>query len=313
MKKRPDSELYREVVSQSSQGILIVDANTPRFEIIFANVAYESASGYSADELIGAAWLGFAAADEQMAEIVRLKQSLATREPATEILPFLRKDGEIWLARFRMTPLMAGEHDRKLMLIEHALGEKSPADGAELLKRAVGLARQKVANLDRTDPMTGLLSRAQFALMLRREIAVCRRENQTLELLLFSIPDLEIYRATFGNNAADSCLRMISAQIAGTFRRASDLSARIDESTLAVAIRGQDSEMAARLIQVVEKKARNLGLHNPRGKFGRYLLVRGASVTADTVADDADSLMQRCRAALGNGDPNPKLSVARLA
>jgi diguanylate cyclase (GGDEF)-like protein/PAS domain S-box-containing protein len=311
--KNLDSELCREVLSLCSQGILIVDAADPGCEIVFVNAAYEHASGYSADDLIGAAWLRFSAADEHMPEFVDLKQNLACRCPATATLPFLRKDGEIWLTRFRMTPLAAGNPDQKLMLIEHTSAEQTPAEGGELLKRALGMARQKIASLDRTDPMTGLLSQAQFVLMLRREIAVCRRESQTLELLLFSIPDLEIYRSTFGHKAANSCLRMISAQVAGTFRRASDLSARIDESTLAVAIRGQDREIADMLIRAVENKARNLGLHNPRGKFGRYLVVKGASVTADTAADDADSLMQRCRAALESRDYNPPLSVAELA
>jgi PAS domain S-box-containing protein/diguanylate cyclase (GGDEF)-like protein len=293
-----DNELFSEIVSISAAGVLVVDASGPDVEIVYANPAYESASGFEADELVGTSWLSYLAADDGSRELVELKQSVSSGETTSFNLPFLRKDGNIWLGRLRLTPLRCAKDERRLVVVEHRTDGRPAAEDAELLKRALGLARKRIASLDRTDPVTCLMSKTQFSLMLRREIAVARREDRPLHLMLFTIPELDVYRGTYGNNAADSCLRMIGAQIAGTFRRASDLSARIDESTLAVAVSGYEMDDAEQRVALVEKKARSLGLHNPRGRCGRYVVVQGIVVAADPAADDVDALLARGYAAL---------------
>jgi diguanylate cyclase (GGDEF)-like protein/PAS domain S-box-containing protein len=305
-----NNELLLEIVSLSAQGIVIVDAESPDLRIVYANAAYEQASGYSADELTDSAWLDYAAADEEAAELVRLKQSVSCCEAGSLSLPFLRKDGEIWLGRLTLTPLESQLDDNRLMLIEHLPEERTGADGAELLKRALGMARRKIASLDRTDAVTGLLSHAQFKIMLRRELAVARREERSVQLMMFSIPELDAYRQTFGDNAADSCLRMIGAQISGTFRRAGDLSARIENSTIAVALPGHNEKQASQMIALVQKKARNLGLHNPRGRIDRYIVVQGAVVLSDPGSDDVESLLARGKAALDELSDSSRVSVA---
>lgn len=293
-----NNEHLLEIVSLSAQGILIVDAESPELKIVFANPAYEESSGYIAAELIDSPWLDYAAADDEAPELVRLKQKVSCTEAGSLSLPFLRKDGDIWLGRLKLTPLESQLDGRRLMLVEHLAEARSTGDGAELLKRALGLARRKIASLDRTDPVTGLMSRAQFRIMVRREIAVARREDRSFLLLLFSIPELDAYRQTFGDNAADSCLRMIGAQISGTFRRAADMSARVDNAMFAVAAIGHNEKQAHQLIASVQKKARSLGLHNPRGKLDRYVVIQGVVISADTKADDVESLLTRGAEAL---------------
>ena len=305
-----NNELLLEIVSLSAQGILIVDSLSPELEIIYANPAFEEASGYTAAELAGSSWLAHAAADEEAPELIRLKRSLTCNESGLLSLPFLRKDGDIWLGRLRLTPLESSVDGRRLMLVEHIAQDRTANDGAELLKRSLGLARKKIASLDRTDPITGLMSLAEFNLMLRREISIARRDDRSLRLMLFSIPELDVYRKTFGNNAADSCLRMIGAQISGTFRRAGDLSARVDKSTLAVALMGLDENQADQLLALVEKKTRNLGLHNPRGRIGRHIVVQGVVVSADLGKDDVEALTARGTAALERRNESPSRSVA---
>lgn len=297
-----NNAMFSEIVAQSARGFLVVDAARHDTEIIYANPAYERASGYTLQELVGSSWLDYAAADAESDDVLALRHSLAGAESVELRLPFLRKDGEIWSSQFRLTPLSDSTEGRRLMLCEH-LGddERARADGAEVLQRLLGCARRKLATLDRTDALTGLMSKNEFRIVLRRELAIARRHGHSVHLMLFSIPELDVYRQTFGDSAADSCLRMIAAQIAGTFRRASDLSARIDDATLVVAISRQDDEQASGLVEQVERKARSLGLHNPRGRQGRYVLVHGAVVAADPSTDDVDSLLRRCADALEDG------------
>jgi diguanylate cyclase (GGDEF)-like protein len=168
----------------------------------------------------------------------------------------------------------------------------------DLLRRALGQARQKILSLDRTDPVTGLMRYDHFLMLLKRDLAVARREERPFCLLVFGIVELDTYRQTFGGNAADSAVRMIGAQIAGVFRRAGDICSRCDETTFAVALRGQDAPQAAALAKRVAEKVRSLGLHNPRAQTGRHLCIRGAWAVADPCGDDAEALLERARAEL---------------
>jgi diguanylate cyclase (GGDEF)-like protein/PAS domain S-box-containing protein len=293
-----NSELFKEIVSFSTQSVLVIDASGARLPIVYANPAYAATSGYSLAELEGTDWLCHAAADDDASELVQLKKYLACSDPAELNLPFLRKDGDIWLARLKLIPLKSSATRRRFWLVQHRAVDASAVDSAELLKRALGQARRKLASLDRTDPVTGLLSRAHFELLLRRDLAISRREQRSLSLMLFTVPELDIYRRTFGINAVESCLRMIGAQIAGTFRRASDLCARVGEAQLAVVVVNQDESQVRRLVTLVEKKVRNLGLHNPRSRLSRYVVVRGAYSIADPAKDGIDSLVTRAEESL---------------
>ncbi|MDX1562468.1 MAG: diguanylate cyclase [Gammaproteobacteria bacterium] len=300
-------ELLQEIVSASSLGVLVADASGPSVEIVYANAAYSAASGYSADELIGTDWLAYAAASDDSEEIVELRRRIVTDESFAASLPLLDRDGEIWLARFDLRPLRAADDDRRMLLIQldKAEGRSGDATGPEFLKRALGFARRKIASLDRVDQVTGLMSRSQFETFLRRDLAIARREGNELGVLVFDVAELDIYRTTFGHNAADSCLRMIGAQISGTFRRSGDLCARLDESTICVVVRDQTAEQSSRLGALIEKKVRNLGLHNPRGNLSRYIVVRSSFVTADPASEDVDQLLSRALDARNENPPEP--------
>lgn len=291
---RPTNELFREIVSLGSQAVLVVDVAKPHYRIVYANRAYEALSGFSAEELAGSPWLEYAATDESAPEFVRLSEMVTAGEPGTLSFPFFGRDGEIWAASLKLTPLESGASHDRFVLVEHAV-ESGAVDHAG---DAFVQAQQMLASLERTDAVTGLLSNTEFRLMLKRELAVARRHKHDLHLMLFSIPELDVYRETFGSAAGDSCIRMIGAQIAGTFRRESDLSARVGASTLAVSVTGQEREEVLGLVAQVERKSRNLGLHNPRGKLGRYIVVQGVTVPADPATDDVDGLMARAEAAL---------------
>lgn len=291
-------ELLEEIVSLSAESLLVVDATGSEATIVYANPAYESMSGYASDELAGTAWLTHAAMEDEAPELVQLRQRLAMGAAIESSLPFLRKDGGIWLGSLRLKPLSAAESGKRLWLIQHQNREIAARDGAELMKRVLSRARHKLANLEKIDPVTGLMSRSALDFTLRRELALARRDGGAISLMLFAVPELEIYRQTFGDNAADSCLRMIAAQISGTFRRATDRCARFDRSVLAVVIRGQDAAQARQLVTLVETKARNLGLHNPRGRMGKVMFARGAFVQAEPTGEDLDGLVARALTAL---------------
>jgi len=170
------SEIFAEMTSLSSQGLLVVASGADP-SIVYANPAYEAMSGYRLADLEGSNWLAHAAADEESPDVVRLRQHLALDELHQQSMPFLRKDGDIWFAALKLIPLKAGADGRKLWLVEHPVTSGAQGASAELLKRALGRARRKLASLDRTDPVTGLMAHEHFEMLLRHELAIARRES----------------------------------------------------------------------------------------------------------------------------------------
>lgn len=296
--------ILQQIVSSSSQGILLIDARDPNLPIAYANSVYEDLSDYSGAELEGQSWRSLLAGDDANPEVARVRFAIGCGEPCQATIPYQRKDGTTWFAEVAIQPLSSVGGDTRYFLCQHSAAAP-PANQdsnvqVDLLQRALGQARQKIMSLSRSDPVTGLLRYEYFISLLKRDVGTARRERRSLCVAVFEIVEFDTYRRTFGANAADSCLRMIAAQITGAFRRAGDLCARCDETTFVVAVPGQRSDQIAPLASRVAEKVRNLGLHNPRGQSSRHVTVR--SVLADAEGEDAAALVARVKTQLPGGD-----------
>jgi PAS domain S-box-containing protein/diguanylate cyclase (GGDEF)-like protein len=292
-----------QMVTSISEGILLVDAQDPNLPIVFANPAYETLSGYSAEELIGSPFRLAKRDNDGQQELERLKAAIGRAEACAVRVADLRKDGTSWLSEISVEPIYNARGDLKYFLciqkpIRERSGDSSNVE-VSLLERELGRARQKIANLDKVDPATGLLRFGYFQDVLRRDLAVARRDQRFITVLLFEIVDFEAYRQTFGSKAADSCQRMIGAQVMRTLRRAGDLCSRLDDSTLVASVLGQEPDEVQRLAEQISDNVRRLGLHNPRSKFGRYVTIRSAIVGCPPGAEeDTDAVIARAQADL---------------
>ena len=294
----PTRHVLEQIVAASAEGILLLDARDAGLRIVYANPAFQAHSGYSSVELHGMPWAALHAGDETSAECIRVRTAIGAAEACQATIPCFRKDGTTWDADIAIRPLANQRGETEYILVQHApLGERAEHDAniqVDLLQRALGQAKQKIVSLSQTDAVTGLLRYDHFLSFLKRELAIVRRDNQPLAVGFFEIVEFDKYRQTFGANAADSCLRMIAAQIAGVFRRACDLCARHGETTFVIAVRGQVANEVNELAGRVAEKVRSLGLHNPRAQSGRYLAVDSVIVDAGA-SEEADSLVTRVK------------------
>jgi diguanylate cyclase (GGDEF)-like protein len=257
-------------------------------------------SGYTAEELTGTSWPLVKRDGEGQPELERLKAAIGRSEACRVTLPDLRKDGTSWFSHVSIEPLYNARGELKYFLciqkpVDGAAGEQAPPDvEVTLLQRELGRARQKIASLDQIDPATGLMRFGHFQELLRRDLAIARRDQRFITVLVFEIVEFDAYRQTFGSKAADSCQRMIGAQIMRTLRRAGDLCARYDDSTLVAAAIGQEPGEFGKLVDQIAENVRELGLHNPRAKRSRYITVRSALVGCPPgVYEDPDNVITR--------------------
>jgi diguanylate cyclase (GGDEF)-like protein/PAS domain S-box-containing protein len=311
-----------QVVADCSEGILLADAKDPNLPIVYVNPAYEELCGYSADELVGTSWqLAKRDADGQP-ELARLKAAIGRSEACQVVLSDLRKDGTSWLSELSVAPLHNARGELKYFLclrkpatlgeasVDQALGSESIE--VTFLARELGRAREKIASLNRVDTATGLLKFGYFLELLRRDLGIARRDQRFVSVLVFEIVDFEAYRRTFGSKAADSCQRMIGAQIMRTLRRAGDLCARYDDSTLVASVIGQQVEQVGHLADKIADNVRRLGLHNPRAKSGRYVTIQSAVASFPPgTTDEPDAVIARAQAELrARGDQSAARATA---
>jgi diguanylate cyclase (GGDEF)-like protein/PAS domain S-box-containing protein len=293
-----------QIVTLCSEGILLADAQDPNLPIVYANPAYEDLSGYSAEELKGSSWRLAKRDGEGQPELERLKAAVGRAESCQAIVSDLRKDGTSWFSHVSIEPLYNGRGELKYFLcIQRPVGDgtETPVEdtaGVEvgMLQRELGRARQKIASLNRSDPATGLLRLEYFYELLDRDLAVARRDGRFVAILLFEIVEFDAYRTTFGTKAADSCQRMIGAQITRALRRAGDLCARFDDSMLVASALGQREADVRHVAEQIGENVRRLGLHNPRAKSGRHVTINYAVVEcAPGTVDDAETLVRQAR------------------
>jgi diguanylate cyclase (GGDEF)-like protein/PAS domain S-box-containing protein len=314
-----------QIVAATPAAVLVADAVDPGLPIIYANPAYERLTGFCADELLGQPWALLARADAGDDALADLKAAIGRGEACRVTAPDLRKDGASWTGDIRVTPLSSARGELRFFLLSHepvaAVAAPRgvpplPADShgeISLLQRELGKARQKIATMDRIDAATGLLRFAYFQETLRRDLAIARRDRRFVTLLIFEIVEYAVYRQTFGDKAADSCQRMIGAQIMSALRRAGDLCARYDESTLVAAAVGQHADEIRPLTDRIADGVRQLKLHNPRGKASRYITTRVSLISCPPGAhDDPEPLISRALAeARGNDSPDSPVQAAR--
>jgi PAS domain S-box-containing protein/diguanylate cyclase (GGDEF)-like protein len=305
-----------EIIAASPAGILVADAQNPRLVVVYTNPAYQRLTGYSATELAGQPWELFARGGDPLLD--RLRAAIANGEPCRAEVVERCKDGSELRGEISITPLHNARGDLKYVLcLQHppaeSAVEQAPRSAYEsvVVPRARANSRAKTVGPERIDSATGLMKLASFQETLRRDLAVARRDERFVSLIVLEVVEFDVYRQTFGDKTADSCLRMIGAQITRTLRRASDLSARYDDATLLAAAVGQGPDEVQPLADQIVEHVRNLGLHNPRGKLGRYLAVRAtvvgcapgayedpAAVIADALSG-ARTVDPRLRAVLG--------------
>jgi diguanylate cyclase (GGDEF)-like protein/PAS domain S-box-containing protein len=299
-----------QIVAASQAGVLVADASRPELPIVYANAAYEQLTGYALPELAGQPWGALARAQAGDEAFASLKAAIGRGEPCRAVIPDVRKDGTSFTCDISVTPLQGPRGDLRYFLLSHELAAPSsqlgssdvplPVDATaeiSLLQRELGRARQKIATLDRVDQGTGLVRFPYFQETLRRDLAMARRDRRFVTLLVFEIVEFGVYRQTFGDKAADSCQRMIGAQIMRTLRRAGDLCARYDDTTLVAAAIGQHATDVQPLVDRIADGVRQLKLHNPRAKSSRYIETRVIAIVCPPGAhDDPEPLIARALA-----------------
>lgn len=257
-------DVLQAVIAESAEPILIVRTDQMDWPVALANPAFAS---ISKEEAVGRAF----------AELIGLLVSRAFALDVSEAVRSHRMTGvpvevagrEYLLA---VRPIDAGDDGRYVALFWRDSTGRAAIDPAET-QAALQTAKRRIRNLRREDPLTGLLNERTFREILAHDWAVAAREQATLALVVFTLDEFDAYLEVFGRHAADSCLRRVGQTVQRFLKRASDVVARVDDSKIAVLSHASDESGVAVFAERIATAVRELGIHHPRSRQGRFVTV----------------------------------------
>ncbi len=276
--KPVNREILEQVILASADPVLVVRIDHPNWPVELCNPAFATVD---AEEVLG----------QPFADVI---ERLVGRELALEVSESLRTKQE--------TSLPLEINGREYLLALKPLSLSGAADAShfaafwrggsgavdaagvevqhELLK-----AKRRIRDLSRDDPVTGLLNNAAFRDVLAHDWTVAAREKSSLALVVLTLDDFEAYLDVFGRHATDSCLRRVGQAIRRCIQRASDVVARLDDDRFVVLSHASEdngvNEFAARISAAV----RELGLHHPRSRGGRFVTTSYQISVTDAARD----------------------------
>jgi diguanylate cyclase (GGDEF)-like protein/PAS domain S-box-containing protein len=296
------AEAWRRVVEGSPEGIVICDATSKDYPVVFVNSAFSSLCGYPVAALLGTNLRILQGTDRDQDGRVRLAEAIQKGGPARVLVRNYRPDGSLFWNECVMQPVRSGKGE-----LTHFIGYHR--DASERLKGAER-SPSGLPSWLREDRLTGLHSRAYFEELLQRDWALAQRDSHEIGLTMFDIDDLGAYNDKFDRAAGDACIRRVSRVIGASYRRGGDLVGRWEGGTFAVLTQGEAAERASHYAQTVAQRVRDLLMHHPTAGAGRYVTISAAIaslVPPRTLA--LEGLLKACQTAMKRAKKNGKDAI----
>jgi two-component system cell cycle response regulator len=289
-----DASLYRRLVENSSEGVVLVDAQNPERPVIYANPGFEALTGYSSAELLGRNLRFLQGDDREQDGRHRVREALARGESCRVLLRNYRKDGTVFWNEMTVSPLLDADGRVTHYAGHHRdAGERLRID-PKLARDSLSGAHQPTAVAIRDDRLTGLFTLPYLEELLKRDWAVAQREKRSMAVFAIDIDALDLYNTTFGRAAGDSTIRRVAHVVSGCLRRSSDVTARIDGGSLIAFAPGLTHEQALRIGQLMAERVRDLRIHHPRSVVLRYVSVSvGVAAAVPDPTDSPSGMVQK--------------------
>jgi diguanylate cyclase (GGDEF)-like protein len=113
----------------------------------------------------------------------------------------------------------------------------------------------------------------RFEELLRHQWARGQRDGSALTLLVFEIDSLAAYRDTFGRTAADTFVRKVSRLLTASYRRGTDVLARVNDGTFCALVQCIDLAATTAHAQGIAERVFEMQIHNPRSTRNRFVTV----------------------------------------
>jgi len=168
-------------------------------------------------------------------------------------------------------------------------------------RKRLNEARQQVKQLVELDALTGLFTPQRFALLYDIEWQRAMRETNPIALLVVEIDRFDDYRAHYGKQVADDCLRQVAHALLGCLSRTTDIAARGEGGEFTVLLPNTPVSGGIKVGAAIHQAVQSLRLlHNESNNDDCVTISLGLVTTSPMVRHTAQMLRLAAAKALSN-------------
>jgi diguanylate cyclase (GGDEF)-like protein len=159
-------------------------------------------------------------------------------------------------------------------------------------------ANQRLEELTRSDPLTGLANRRHFDELKEIEFRRAQRLGQPMSVLMCDVDFFKRYNDAYGHAQGDRCLQAVADALRNNFARAGELVARIGGEEFAVLLPGSDMGHARTAAERLRRRVAELAIPHTGSPIGVITLSIGLAQYDAATMDQFDQLLHQADQAL---------------
>jgi diguanylate cyclase (GGDEF)-like protein/PAS domain S-box-containing protein len=208
MRTEKSLRLREKVIEVSSNAIIICSAEAPDYAIEYVNPAFESITGYRADEVVGKSLRTLQGASQDHQNIEEISAALRERREGHAVLRNYRKDGSGYWNDLFISPV----RDDGGEIVNFVVAQY---DISAIMRYEAELEFQA-----RHDALTGLANRNLLTERLERAIGSARHSNTELWVVFVDLDRFKFVNDTLGHEAGDALLKVLAERLKLAVREA---------------------------------------------------------------------------------------------
>jgi diguanylate cyclase (GGDEF)-like protein/PAS domain S-box-containing protein len=285
-------ERYRAVVTQASEGIFLVDADTKRF--LEANAALQKLLGYTSEEVLGLT-LYDAIADDRKSIDYDVAHMRTKKHHFSGERRYRCKNGSLVDVEVSANLISYAEKDAFCIVVRDITDRKQAEQTLRESERRLSWQASH-------DPLTELVNRREFEQSLQQAVVSATTSDYRHVLCYLDLDQFKIVNDTCGHVAGDELLRQVST-LFKTGLRKSDILARLGGDEFGILLYQCPLVQAVRIANMLRER-----IHKFRFKWEDKTFSIGVSIglvvidadtqSSATVLSAADTA---CYAAKNNG------------
>jgi diguanylate cyclase (GGDEF)-like protein len=201
----------------------------------------------------------------------------------------------------RKVDLTRRRAEAKITVLNASLERRVEDRTRELARVSAELTAANAAleQLSLHDALTGLANRRYLDTYLATQLAIARRQHQSLALVLCDVDAFKAFNDEFGHQAGDECLKQVAAALKSCCRRPADMAARYGGEEFALILPGTDLRGAHCIAEAAREAVSQLKIAQSSSQPSAYLSISGGvSVTNSKAGFTAKRLIAKADRAL---------------
>jgi diguanylate cyclase (GGDEF)-like protein len=137
------------------------------------------------------------------------------------------------------------------------------------------LVNSSLELLSQQDGLTGVGNRRYLDSYLADQIAIARRYERTLAMVLCDVDCFKAYNDHYGHQAGDECLKRVAAALRSCCRRTADLAARYGGEEFALILPETELSDALQIAEAARQAVAQLRIVHVKSETGGYVSISG--------------------------------------